>query len=98
MTMILMEQSVSCILHIYQPIYKKKIHINSLDIYKIFISQSIKIDKNFLARSVTKVLIPLLRMHQSHSSDHCMSINRATNELLDIIKNTKLIDKLVKNE
>ena len=31
MTMILMGQSVSCIVYIHQPIYKKNIHINSLD-------------------------------------------------------------------
>ena len=37
MTMILMEQSVSCIIYIHQPIYKKKIHINSLDTNNILV-------------------------------------------------------------
>ena len=42
MTMILIKQSVLCILYIHQPIFKKKIHINSLDTNNILVPDAIK--------------------------------------------------------
>ena len=64
MTMILMEQSVSCILYIHQPIYKKKIHINSLHTNNILVPtycyQKLKIHAYILTLVLTNTSRNLL--------------------------------------